>query len=92
MKVTTPQGIATATLIACHPSHEPNPITGAAMRETWRLTLSVGSLEISEDKLALDPSTMGEDYLRQWANIQTAEGYAANVAECDRLIQMCKRG
>ncbi|MEM9263970.1 MAG: hypothetical protein AAGA46_00425 [Cyanobacteria bacterium P01_F01_bin.13] len=57
-------------------------------RLTWLLTLKAGSLELARLTITLAPKTMSEEYLSRWAANQSAEGFEANKAECQKLINL----
>ena len=86
--VQTPHGLATATTLG---GHILNGTAGASVRERWQLRLSLGGVAIAETKLTLSASKMSERWLADWASLQSAEGYAANQRECQRLIETVQR-
>ena len=84
MKLETSQGTVTATLEAAKPVS--GRLAGGPIREVWHLKLMVGNVEISVQKRTLEPGRMTDAFCREWARLQTAEGYQANAEYCQQLI------
>lgn len=86
--IQTPHGLAAATSLG---GHILNGTAGASVRERWQLSLRLGDVAIAQTQVTLSASKMSEEWLADWASIQSAEGYAANHRECQRLIEAAQR-
>ena len=88
LSISTPQGTVKAVLTGAKVVE--GRIAGGAVREGWDLTLVAGSLSIASQHRVVIPGKVDEGFCRDWARLQTAEGYRENADLCKQLIERLK--